>query len=222
MDPNEILGIFRLGKKEHLKQILDGKLRFTPIETYRVAEDKESHRNDLMEGLKRVSQDVGRKDWIPFAFDHGTGLEIRVLMQVKVAGALPNDSVLCFSTVKRADIPSLEEFHNYKMDPRMFEFGNVALVIRDIRQFIDRFRAKAKEMGLKPGNGSVEYVDGDRFEGIIKRIGFAKLKDPFYYQKEYRLTMRFNDKAPKEYILDIGSIRDIAEIWPLFQPKQVL
>ena len=101
----------------------------------------------------------------------------------------------------------------------MFEFGNVALVIRDIKQFIDRFISKAKEKGIKPDNGLVEYVDGEMFEGVIKRIGFAKLKDPFHYQVEYRLALGFNDKAPKEYILDIGSIRDIAEVRPLFQPN---
>ncbi len=223
MESNEILGIFRVDKHEYLELILDGKLRFTPIEKYKVAEDKEYHRNDSMEGLKRVSQDAGRKDWIPFVFDSGpaagVGFEIRVVTQVKVAGALPNTSVLCFSTVTRTDIPELGEFSKYKMDPRMFEFGNVALVIQDIRQFIDRFLAKAKGIGLKPDNGSVGYVDGDRFEGEVKRIGFAKLKDPFHYQKEYRLALRFNDKAPREYILDIGSIRDIAEIKPLFKPK---
>jgi len=54
MDPNEILGIFRLDKQEYLELILDGKLRFTPIEKYKVTEDEESHRNDSMEGLKRV------------------------------------------------------------------------------------------------------------------------------------------------------------------------
>jgi len=224
MDPNEILGIFRLDKQEYLELILDGKLRFTPIEKYKVAEEKESHRNDSMEGLKRVSQDAGRKGWIPFVFDSGpaagAGFEIKVVTQVKVAGALSNISVLCFSTVTRTDIPELEEFSRYKMDPRMFEFGNVALVIRDMKQFIDRFLARAKEMGVKPDNGLVEYVDGDRYEGMIKRIGFAKLKDPFHYQKEYRLALRFNDKAPKDFILDIGSIRDIAEIRPLFQPKE--
>ncbi len=52
MDPNEILGIFRLDKKEYLERIFDGKLRFTPVEKYKVAEDKESHRNDSMEGLR--------------------------------------------------------------------------------------------------------------------------------------------------------------------------
>ena len=173
MESNEILGIFRVDKHEYLELILDGKLRFTPIEKYKVAEDKEYHRNDSMEGLKRVSQDAGRKDWIPFVFDSGpaagVGFEIRVVTQVKVAGALPNTSVLCFSTVTRTDIPELGEFSKYKMDPRMFEFGNVALVIQDIRQFIDRFLAKAKGIGLKPDNGSVGYVDGDRFEGAEMR-----------------------------------------------------
>ena len=216
MDPNEILGIFRVDKQEYLEKLLDGKLRFTPIEKYKVTEDKESHRNDSMEGLKRVSQDAGYKNWVHI---EGTGIEIRPVIKVKVAGALHNISVLCFSTVTRTDIPGLGEFSRYKMDLRMFDFGNVALVIRDIRQFIDRFHVKAKQMGLKSDNGSVEYVDGDRYEGVIKRIGFAKLKYPFHYQKEYRLTLSFNDKAPKEYILDIGSIRDIAEIFLMHQPK---
>ncbi len=214
MDPNEILGIFRLDKKEYLERIFDGKLRFTPVEKYKVAEDKESHRNDSMEGLKRVSQDAGiHKGWIRI---EGTGIEIRPIIKVHVAGALPNVSVLCFSTVTRTDISELGEFSKYKMDNRMFEFGNVALVIRDIKQFIYRFLSKAREMGIMSDNGLVEYVDGERFEGVITRTGFAKLKDPFHYQKEYRLALKFNDKAPKEYILDIGSIRDIAEIRPLF------
>jgi hypothetical protein len=224
MDSNDILGIFRLDKKEYLELILNGKLRFTPIEKYRVQEDVELHRNDPMEGLKRVSQDAGRKDWIPIVFNNGPaagmGFEIRVVNQVKVSGALPNVSILCFSTVSRMDILSLEEFHNYKMDPRMLEFGNVALVIRDIRKFIDRFQAKAMEVGLKPVNGLVEYVDGERYEGVIEKLGFAKLKDPFQYQKEYRLALMFKDKAPQEYILDIGSIGDIAEICPLNEPDQ--
>ncbi|HVM31732.1 MAG TPA: hypothetical protein VMU88_01230 [bacterium] len=212
MNSNEMLGIFRIDKQEYLEKLLNGKLRFTSVEKYKMSEDKESHRNDLMEGLKRVSQDAGYKGLIPFDLGNGAVIEIRPFIQVKVAGALPNVSVLCFSTVNRIDIPSLEEFHNYKMDPRMFAFGNKALVIKDMKQFIDRFLAKAKEMSLTPDNGSVEYIDGDRYEGFIKRIGFAKLKDPFEYQKEYRLALRFNDKAPKEYTLDIGSIRDIAEI----------
>jgi len=215
MDLNEILGIFRLDKQEYLERILDGKLRFTPVEKYKVAEDKEFHRNDSMEGLKRVSQDAGYRGWIPVNLGNGAILEIRPFIKLQVAGALPTVSVLCFSIVTRADISDLEKFSEYKMDPRMFEFGKIALVIRDIQQFIDRFLEKAKQVGLKPDNGIVEYVDGDKHEGVIKRIGFTKLKDPFEYQKEYRLTLGFNGKAPEEYILDIGSIRDIAEIHPV-------
>lgn len=68
----------------------------------------------------------------------------------------------------------------------------------------------------------MKYVDVETYHGDISEVGYTKLKEPFHYQKEFRLSLTFNDTAPDEYILDIGSIRDIAETQLLIQPKAVV
>ena len=226
MDRDEILGIFRIDKQEYLELILDGKLRFTPIETYKKMEDEESHRKDSDEGLRKIHQAMPPdKDWIRLIAHNGPlagiPIELKFIGQIKVSTQLDDVSVLCFSKITRADIPDAipGRSYQYNMDPRMLKLGNVALVIRSFKEFVFRFRKKAEELKIKAASGSVKYVDVETYHGDIKEIGYTKLKDPFYYQKEYRLALMFNGTAPKEFILDIGSIRDIAEIKPLFQPK---
>src|SRR5579859_3470759 len=199
MDPNEILGIFRIDKQEYLEKLLDGKLRFTPIGKYKQMEDEESNRKDSDEGLRKIHQAMPPdKDWFRIIAQSGPlagiPIEFKFKGQIKVSTELTGVSVLCFSKVTRADIPDAVpgQFYQYNMDPRMLKLGNVALVIRNFKQFVYRFRTKAEELGLKAASGSVKYVDVETYHGDIQEVGYTKLKEPFHYQKEYRLAVIFN------------------------------
>lgn len=223
MHCDRIIGIYRIDQRQYLEYLIDGKLRFRPLICYRNLEKDESGRADDAEGAMAFHQPSPGKDWIYLIPKCGpqAGRPIKFTLtgpMTEIADA-SNLSILCFSKMVRSDF---QEFvagmsYQYCLNPQMAKFGDSVLVIKNIYEFLRRFKTKAGKIGLVFGNASVDYVDEKTFDGPIEGIGFTKLKDPFSYQNEYRLAIAFEDAAPDEYYLDIGSLRDIACIQPLIK-----
>jgi hypothetical protein len=90
------------------------------------------------------------------------------------------------------------------------------LIIRDTVAFNQRVVKKLTELKLECKMGLIEYIDFTNFEG--RKTYFQK---PLKYrnQNEYRIMIKNTVENP--IIIDIGSIKDISEIYTVEEVKRV-
>jgi hypothetical protein len=103
----------------------------------------------------------------------------------------------------------IEDPEEFQIDARVIEFGSHAVVIKDLPEFFRRMESKLKVTGHEFHHSFVEYYDKNAFNGeatvFQKPIEFA-------YQREFRFFLQREAITPIS--LSIGSMRDIAEIFP--------
>ena len=111
----------------------------------------------------------------------------------------------------------LTERHAIELPKRCFhEFGQYAVVITDVKQFLDRVQDAAKRKGYPSEFRPVKYYDPSTFHGHMTDIEavFSKPQN-FDYQKEFRIAFKTNQPGP--LILNVGDLHDIS-VWARVAP----
>lgn len=90
-------------------------------------------------------------------------------------------------------------------DSRNLAFGDQAVVITNLLEFIRRIKAAAKVAGKKVQHGPIQYVEREIHDGPMG--SFRKYREQTY-QNEFRFV--FTDGDGSVCRLSIGDIRDIA------------
>ncbi len=91
---------------------------------------------------------------------------------------------------------------------QMFPFGDTALIITNVDEFINRISKTVKSKGYKIDGRPVEYFDESIYHG---HVGLFKKRNSLEYMKEYRIVISAKmDNMP--YELFIGDISDISMI----------
>ena len=103
----------------------------------------------------------------------------------------------------------VEDPEEFQVDTKVIEFGSHGVMIKNLSEFFRRMRSKLKSTGHKFHYGFVEYYDKNAYNG--EAHVFHKPSE-FAYQREFRFFLQRNEITPLS--LSIGSIRDIAEIFP--------
>ena len=105
----------------------------------------------------------------------------------------------------------------------MSTFGNSAVVIKNVDKFIYRIKKAAEKQKIQVGYGMVRYYQGDNMlehqSQVLEQHGTALFwkREKYKNQQEYRICLK--TEIDDHMILDIGSIRDIAE---LFETQELL
>ena len=112
-------------------------------------------------------------------------------------------------SITKADVAHLQE--QLQMDSKCYEFGEYAIIIKNVPEFVDRVMRSADEAGYNVWRGMVAYgkpLDlGRQFPDIA--AVFQK-HSRFSYQREYRFVVDTKLIGDFPITLDIGDIRDIA------------
>ena len=106
---------------------------------------------------------------------------------------------------------SIEELRRELMiSTRCLSLGKYAVIVQDVRQFIDRMRAAARLRDLQIASRLVKYYDPDTFHGEFDGVEAAFHKRAeFAYQREYRIVLNTGTTDDSSLVLDIGDISDI-------------
>ena len=190
--------------KIFMKKLLEeGEVFMRPLEYYRKLEndggDLSDGRGDAYEGIDAITQATaiyigGKEIETPFTIRHN----------------FPNGNrglIYCLYGVYNDSYANGELI----LPDAMKEMGDTAVVIKDPMSFIDRCVAAARNAGAgQIAAGSVGYYD--ETEGDYFLSPFGK-RQKFKSQSEYRLYIPCNKKG--DFTLSIGSIEDIADIFPL-------
>lgn len=155
--------MIKYGKEEHLKQIIDGKIRFSPSQTY-IKMEKELHnkgQGDLLEGKMRIKSTNTRMH------DYETKeLKLECPNADFIVGLdeVNNMPIFCISKYDMEDTIDYIDKNNYKICISQDEIESIkkdfssathALIILEPDRFIDSI--KQIDRGIK--NGEIRYYD---------------------------------------------------------------
>jgi hypothetical protein len=93
---------------------------------------------------------------------------------------------------------------DFKIDDRILQFGDTAIVIRDAIEFTKRLHKAANEIGLSVRQHPIEYVEKAKHHGVMGP--FRKYKT-FRYQSEFRYLIGPGNGEPIK--LQVGDLRGL-------------
>ncbi len=121
----------------------------------------------------------------------------------------PNINLFCLHAIKNTN--------EYFFDDRNLEFGDSAIVIYDIKEFIKRFKSAVKANGYNLYQGPVAYVSSDTHDGPM---GPFRKFDQYSYQHEFRFALVGAEVKP--ITIEIGDIRDISFVIPAIDIPKII
>ena len=202
----------------HAADFVNGKIWLNPLSYFKALEtNDDSGRADRHEGtIAWLQPDQGRLviDGIDITEDLAGPIE----MQKNWLNSL---YVYCLHAVHSGNI-ALDKLTNdnieclrseFKIPDACLSFGKYAVVVKDVPEFVRRIEAVIYAENYRWKRRLVRYYDPDSFHGHFNDMESIFRKQIKYsYQREYRFAIDSGLTSDCPLILDIGDIKDIAEL----------
>ncbi len=203
---NKIYYLIKFGKKDHLEKMLkNGDICFNPIEYFQKSKDKGVA--DYYEGIYELSND----EIETISCKHSLGsFEFKPVTNSKSRFVKFNDDphlIFCTYSITENDI--IKANNLFKIDNRMAEGYEWALIIKKPSFFIESIFNKIKQENLEYYKSDlIQYHDYSSLKN--KELTFFDKDKEFEYQKEFRIIFKssFNERK----IISIGSIEEYCEL----------
>ncbi len=196
----------KFGTREHMVSLLDkGEVYFSPVRTF-ARKYEQGVRRDGWEGATHIWQKphltsftIDNREFLP----HLTGPLVQFIPPL---AKFNGTHVFCLCHVTAEQIEAGEREIT---SPRMAEFGDHAVFIRDTAEFSRRMeKAVATPLREALSHGPVEYVSA-LYSGDYHLF---KKPEQYRWQREYRYTMRAPYEPTKAISVNLGSLHDIAHL----------
>ena len=191
------VALVKILPENFLEDFLNGSLYLNTCAYFSQLDQSDIVRSDPHDGATEARQilEVAIKDsignWIPIS-----GVENPIISR---SDEISNLNILCFYMM--TDLPK-DEF-----DERNLEFGNVAVFISNLSDFIQRVNRAAASSNWVVTKGPVEYVERNAHNGFMGP--FRKFKN-YSYQREFRFVFSTEKRMPIR--LEVGNLRDIVYV----------
>lgn len=196
-----ILSFLKFGKKEHIQDLYgNGTIFLNPIQYFRKLEDN-GLRGDNYEGINKIHNLPSGEFKIESLNYKGKYIS----MQIKESYSEVLGNLYSLYAISSHGFPAPKDF---KIDQRNSDFGKYCLLIKNVAAFLERIEESLKRNNLKFSKGFVDYYDANSTNGEISLFQKPKQYD---HQKEFRFYVDQNSIKP--LILNIGSLKDITEIF---------
>jgi hypothetical protein len=211
----KIFSLLKFGKKEHLEDLVKGRLRLSELNFYRDSLNSRKIFFDSNESFDALWQ----ADQLNIQITHSllgkhtlsseTGLTDFATLRYQ-----DNFRVLCLYSIHEGSNVHLSAESNIIFPERMKKFGEYCFVIYDLRCFNDRIKEACTELKLNCRSGLVEYIDSKTFHGEVsqEKKGFYKTSE-YSEEAEFRYIFSSNFQTlPSPYYLNLGDISDFTEV----------
>lgn len=204
MQQDIIFCLLKFHRKDIIERLVSkGELYFSPPDIYN--DDKNVGRGDEFEGAEWVDNsqivkiEVENPEIGAFTFIPKPNALSKIIQYHR--------NYLSYSLM--AITPSsFKQGNPFRIEDKMLEFGDSAVIIEDPYRFFRAIGAKLKEANVRYSIGPIEYIDL-KSEGRKDLTPFHKRED-HAYQMEYRVIIESKDGIPK--IFNIGSIEDYCKV----------
>lgn len=214
MSENKILGLMRIGQKDHIENLykygeiyMNDIISFTKIEKEIEEDLAEDERKDEYEGIFSLAQvtygklQIDENNFIEFS-ETGENTRFKGTGIVRGLSQDLKGNIYCMY----AFTSELCKKRN-TVDRRVYKFGPRLVLITNPKEFVRRVVAAIKKDKFKPDKDLVRYYDEN--ENHINLSVFDK-RSKYEHQSEYRFFFKNTfDQFHKFYI---GSIEDISHI----------
>lgn len=184
---------------QFLDDFLDGSIYLNTYDFFKNLDGSDQVRSDPYEGVDECWQieslHIADKEgnWVPIG-------GIKSPATYRAPNKVKSNILCLYSYTDRKD----DHF-----DERNLGFGNVAVIIKDLKEFIHRMKISATAEGKEIYQGPITYVDKNTYHGTM---GPFKKFSSLNYQNEFRFWLTGgNGEACR---LNIGCIRDIVMVAP--------
>ncbi|NBG65599.1 hypothetical protein [Acidiluteibacter ferrifornacis] len=199
----KIFALIKFGEKEHLESLMHkGQMRFGALDSF--AQSIQKERGDKFEGAFNIVNGqfskieynhpvLGKGSFTPVPNTKGTIINFT------------DDPFFCFSSYAlTSDCFNKTDIH--KIDDRMMEFGEYALVIKEPNIFLGRVKSSLTELNY-PFEGKLTSYLNFKQEGTVDATLFTKTQD-LQHQFEHRILIK-TERKQEEIFIEIGSIKNI-------------
>ena len=203
------------GDEAYVNNFVSGKIFSNRLSYFkRTEENGEFTRSDKHEGVIGWFQPDRRRIVL-----NGIDLTPDLAGPVEIQRSwLENINVFCMYAAHNRDLDlgsvsseNIGVIRNYlKIDKDNFKFGEFAVVVKNVKEFINRIENAAKAKNYQIGRGLVKYYDPDIFSDFFSdgEAVFRK-RDTYRHQQEYRFVIDSRTEGLNAITLDIGDISDI-------------
>lgn len=197
----------KFGSLDNIQDLYEnGTVYMNSREYFRRIEDKEL-RGDSYEGVREIRNYGPGSFYLPSLGQTIKYKNIHLPISFKEVWG----NIYCLFCLDPITTP---EGFNFKMDPRVKEFGTHCLLIKDPNKFISLMEDKFRFLNQIFHINFVNYFDKASFNGVPSV--FDKPNE-FKYQKEYRFYLERDGIDPISFHL--GSLKDFCEI---FTTEQIM
>ena len=186
----------KIGKREHMVSLQDGFVYLKTLKWFWETED-DGLRGDKLDCVDRMANGVhmGMRD------ASGKVVPVKVTswtLQERTAEP-ERINLFCMYAIHR-------DPNSASIDMRVMEFGDTALIITNLGEFLNRIKRAALETDRLSHADLVNYVPTD----YIGDVGLFTKTEPFKYQSEWRLAIQ--DGPGEPMTLNIGSLAGISQL----------
>ena len=193
----------------HAEKFLRGELHAKPLSYFAELEDGEALRGDPHEGASYIFSQEEIKAKFNDITINPSPIEISASFHMDKLKSL---NVFCIYAGYVADPQSIEDVREQLQIPEeCFGLGKHAVIIMDVKEFVDRVKRCAKEQNFKSEGRLVGYYDSNTTYGWFddRDVPFKK-RNEFSYQKEFRVVFHKSNDDEEPLDLNIGDLNDIA------------
>lgn len=198
---------FKFGSEENITNLFEnGTIYFNTIDYFQRLEG-EGLRGDDYEGTTKIINHKSDKLRLTITIPE-TGKEMPIKLSKFHLREFLKDikgNLYSLYCLRHQDVLEID---NFKIDPRVKEFGTHFTIIQKPEKFINLICKELDKNKFDYQMKLVEYYEKEKINGEISL--FHKTKD-FEYQKEFRIVLFNNENTPKK--IQIGSIKDYAEVF---------
>ena len=205
-----LLKIFE--NEQYQNDFMNGKLYMNTLKFFKKNESLDIARSDKLETIKEHKQQIA--DFIEFAnlsFLKDKG-EITGGTITEISKKFDYCSILCFYSLWKNT-----EDEQIVIDERNKRFGEYCIVITDIKEFLNRVVRATDKNKFVCHHMKVNYINKNlEYKIKEKEVPFTKF-DNFNYQREFRVAINTKRNMNQHYILEVGSLKDIAFISTIYK-----
>jgi len=196
-------GAIKIGQEEHINELQkEGHLFCNTLKYFREVEKKDFNRHDGREGAFKTEVIENPEDYKLSIDGEEVPITLTFLRFNEFDSTEEYYKLFCLFGVKRKHVTG-EPF----LDEKILKFGEKALIIIDLQEFMDRIKERLNELDLEFEFGHVKYYEEN---GVNENLTPFHKPDEFQHQEEFRLLIKEDSETP--FSFKIGSIEDISTV----------
>lgn len=205
-------GAIKIGRKDHINALQkDGFLYCNTVKYFRLVEQEDFNRHDAREGAYKTEVVGSPEKYNLYFKGERVSKKIEFMRTQEFNLSKQNFKLFCLFGIK-----IMHATGKTFVDNKTSEFGEKALFITNLFEFIKRVKSRLHKLKIDFKWGHVKYY---KESGVNEKLTEFDKPDIFEHQNEFRLLIKEESTTP--FTFKIGSIEDISILFDTNDLKKI-